>query len=215
LVTAWGAHVVRTVSVAGLAIAIAPLLTASWTAERLDAARDRVGAALTVLGLVATLAAFWSASQIQGDIFDQLVFWISIIGILNISCLVSAGLLWIAARFEPRFVVRPAVVTALVWIVLVGSSANGVRELYRAHRLSFDEPVAQRVRAESQTVHDYLAGQGFRRPLVRMGKSTWGDAAGVVLSLQKSGLAVSVGRRGSSRWDTHAYRRRGLRVGVR
>ena len=143
---AWGAHVVRTVSVAGLAIAIAPLLAAPWTAGRLDAARDHVGAALTALGLVATLAAFWSASHIQGDIFDQLVFWIPIIGILNISCLVSAGLLWIAARFERRFVFRPAVVTPLVWIALVGSSANGVRELYRAHRLSFDEPAAERAR---------------------------------------------------------------------
>ena len=107
---AWGAHVVRTVSVAGLAIAIAPLFAASWTAEHLDAARDRVGAALTVLGLVATLAALWSASHIQGDIFDQLVFWISIIGILNISCL---GVLRLSPRFELRFVVRPAV-TALV-----------------------------------------------------------------------------------------------------
>jgi hypothetical protein len=52
--------------------------------------------------------------------------------------------------------------------------------------------VAQRVKAASASLETYLAHENLHRPLVRIEQPTWGDAAGIVLALEKAGVSVAV-----------------------
>jgi len=193
LTLAWGAHTVRTVGFPGLVIALGTLLAVPWTADSLSRRGCRFGAAVAILGLSASVAALWSISRSQGDLFDQLVFWITIVGVLNFSCLIAAAALSIAERLGPlRLRLPPAVTTAALWIAMVGACLDGTIHLYRAHALAFSDPAIPRIQGASAAVRDYLARENLHWPLVRMTKATWGDAAGVVLALERSGTRVSV-----------------------
>jgi hypothetical protein len=191
---AWGAHTVPTVGVVGLVVSLGPLVAVPWTVRHLNEGRDRFGSALAILCLVASLAALWSVSRIQGEILDQLIFWISMIGILNLACLAAAGVPFVAERvgrgYSSRYTFVPAVV---VWLVVAGATVEGTRHLYRSHALAIAEPIfPPRIRSATEAVSRYLAHEGLRRPLVRLNQLTWGYAAGVALALAKSDTPVSV-----------------------
>jgi hypothetical protein len=193
LVFALGGLVVRNVSVAGVLIATGTLLALPWTAGRLQRRGDRFGSALAVLCLWASLAALWSVSRIQGEIFDQLIFWITVLGVLNLACLASALVPPIGDRIgRGALAVPPLLATVFVWMVIGGAAVGGTVGLFRSHARALGEPTAARVRAETAALTQYLEREGLRRPFVRIAQPTWGDAAGVVLALQKSGRAVSI-----------------------
>ena len=60
-------------------VAVGPVVAALWTARRLAPA-GRLAMNRVWLSAWASVAALWAASRIQGDVMDQLVFWITIVG---------------------------------------------------------------------------------------------------------------------------------------
>jgi hypothetical protein len=189
---AFGGLVVKTVSTTGAVVALGSLIAAPWAAARLSSQGDQYGRAVSVLCLTSSLAAIWSVSRIQGEILDQLVFWITILGLFTIACLVAAAVGTIFGWLGSRWTLPWWVTAAGVWIAIAACTATGVRHLYTAHDRWLNEPVAQRVRAASTSLEAYLTHGNLHRPLVRIEQPTWGDAAGIVLALEKAGVSVAV-----------------------
>jgi hypothetical protein len=189
---ALGGLIVKTVTVTGAVVAVGSLVAAPWAAARLGRQGDRFGRAVSVLCLASSVAAIWSVSRIQGEILDQLVFWITIVGLFTTACLVAAVVGTIFGRLGSGWTIPWWVTAAGAWIVIAVSTANGVGHLYAAHDRSLNEPVAQRVKAASTSLETYLAHGNLHRPLVRIEQPTWGDAAGIVLALEKAGMSVAI-----------------------
>jgi len=190
---ALGGLVVRTVSLAGVVIAVGALLAAPWTTMRLARQGDRFGASLAAVCLIASLAAIWSVARIQGEILDQLIFWITIVGLLTLACLVAAvgGLLLGRAGSMPGLAMRLAT-AGLVVLVIAASGSNGLRHLYRAHAWWVQESNSHKVQTAADDLAAYLTQQDLHKPFVRIVQPTWGDAAGILLALQKTGVTLAV-----------------------
>src|SRR4029079_17111056 len=164
------------------------LIAAPWTAGRLSRQGDRFSSALTVLCLIASLAVIWSVARIQGEMLDQLMFWITIVGLFTLTCLVAAAIGLLVSRLAmPRLATL-----ALAVVVVIFSTGNGESHLYAVHEQSLKEPVAERVQAATASLRMYLEEQDLHAPLIRIAQPTWGDAAGIVLALQRSGLPIAV-----------------------
>lgn len=189
---ALGGLIVKTVSAMGAVVAVGSLVAAPWAATRLGRQGDRFGRGVSALCLVGSLAAIWSVSRIQGEILDQLVFWITVLGLFTTACLVAAVAGILCERLGSGWTFPRWITAAGAWLVIAASAANGVGHLYAAHDRSFNEPVAQRVKAASTSLETYLAQGNLHRPLIRIEQPTWGDAAGIVLALQKAGLSVAI-----------------------
>lgn len=149
-------------------------------------------ASLAGLLLAASLVALWSATRIEEEIFDHAVFWMSGIGALNLGVLAAmaidrAGGRATSAARQPWLL--PAAAVALTGVALF----TGVSQL-RADVERSLSPGAESVaaRAVADDLRRYLRERAVDRPLVRFDQEAWGMAAGVVLQLQKSGVAVAV-----------------------
>jgi hypothetical protein len=129
---------------------------------------------------------------------DHLVFWITTIGALSLSCLTAAVLHALANRLRPsvwKAVVRvPRAAAAAAAIVALGSAAAvGTVQVQQASMSSSaDLSNAARVRHISDTIGSYLNREGLRRPLVRLTQETWSVTAGVYLELAKRGHQVAI-----------------------
>ena len=183
--TAWGGQVVRSGSVVGFGISIAALISLPWAASMARRSGDRFTADLSVLLLASSVAALWSLQRIRGEVMDQLVFWITIIGVLNISC--------VAAAFLPAVRSRPARMAAVLVVLLV--SILGVVQL-RGDNRPVDTGAELRVREGYVAVSSYLEQEHLSRPLAYIAHPAWGDAAGIVLLLDKAGKRVAI----ESKW---------------
>jgi hypothetical protein len=191
--TAWGGLVLKTVTWMGFALAAALLLTLPWAASRFATVRPFVSI-LAMLLFASSLVALWSVLRIQGELFDQLVFWVTIIGVLSTAVVASAGLLWAAARAPAaaRLISGAAAVTSIGLLIL--AATLGASQLYDRGRERPHDPTAVRIREGAAAVSGFLKREGLRRPVARLGQSTWGDVAGIVLILEKDGIPVTVER---------------------
>ena len=191
---AWGGTVIRSVGVVALIVSVGSLLLARWTASRLAPA-GRFAVKLAWLGAWTSVAALWASSRIQGQVMDQLVFWITIVGVLNLACLTAAVLRsFLAPAPGPAVPNRPA--PALLAVVLVAFAIAvpmGALEVRRSSvAYANDTFHAPRVRDESAALAATLEREGLRRPLVYVTQDTWSDAAGILLALRKRGFTPSV-----------------------
>jgi hypothetical protein len=194
--TAWGGLVVRGVTWVGFIVAVATLVALPWAAKQFSRQGNRFGAALATLLVVASLAALWSVLRIQGELFDQLVFWITVIGVLNTACVAAAIADWpragvpgdgIASHGIVRHVATGAAIGVVLLITIVGAL-----QLYDGDRARGDEPTVRRIRGGAAAVSSYLDREKITRPLVYIAQPTWGDVAGIALILQKSERDVAI-----------------------
>jgi hypothetical protein len=164
------------------------LAAAAFVAFR---ARHTFDLALALLLGGTSLLALWSATHIDGEIFDHEVFWMSGLGALNLSVLLALVTAPIAARLTYRATpFRTSI--AGVALFFVGCAA-GVQQLslaVDASRTPTDE--AATTKALAADLWTYMQRDGVKRPLVRIDQDTWGIAAGVILQLQKHGTIVAV-----------------------
>jgi hypothetical protein len=148
------------------------------------------------LSLTASLAALWSILRTQGEILDQTIFWISMVGVLNTACVGAAIALWGNERFgkSPEHVSAWArLITAIIAVAcFTVAAATGAHQLYKTHQDAIDHPDARRVQVSSIAVQNYLNRAGLHRPFVRTDLNTWGYTAGIVLTLYKSGWIVTI-----------------------
>jgi hypothetical protein len=179
--TAWGGQIVRPDSLVGFAISLGVLIGLPWTASKARASGDRFTSDLSVLLVASSVAVLWSLLRIRGEVLDQLVFWITIIGILNISCLVAPFLT--AVRREH------AKIAAIVSVLAV--TTVGAVELRRTSR-PFDAEAALRIRQGYGAVSAYLEREHLSRPLVFIAHPAWDEVAGVVVLLDKAGRKVMI-----------------------
>jgi hypothetical protein len=191
--TAWGGLVLSSVTWIGFAVAAAMLVALPWAARRFATVRPFVSI-LAMLLFGSSLVALWSVLRIQGDLFDQLVFWVTIIGVLSAAVVLSAGVLLAAARvpFAARWISRAASIASMA--VLILTATLGADQLFDRSRESPQDPTSVRIRDGAAAVAGFLKREGLRRPVIRLAQATWADAAGIALILEKSGTPVTVER---------------------
>jgi hypothetical protein len=189
--TAWGGLILGTVTWVSFALSAGLLLSLPWTAGRFAAVRPFVSI-LAILLFGSSIVALWSVLRIQGHLFDQLVFWVTIIGVLNAAVVAAAGVLWTAGRVPSaaRWIARSAGAGAVAVVLL--AAALGANQLFDRGRERPNDPVARRIHGGAEAVSNFLKREGAGRPLVRLAQVTWGDVAGIVLILEKSGVPVTI-----------------------
>jgi hypothetical protein len=183
-VTAWGGQQVNAVSWSNVALSMTSLIALPWAAAKYRARGDRFGADLALLLLAASLTALWSLLRIRGEVLDQIVFWITALGVLNLSCVAAALLGDINGRVAGSVAALCVILTTMV----------GVAEIVRRDRPSYDIVAATRISTGAAAITSYLQREKVTRPLVYLAQPAWGDVAGIVVQLEKSGIHVSIER---------------------
>ena len=164
-----------------------------WTAVT----RRAFPAALCLIGLVATCAAFWSIARVPGVPHAYLVFWISAISVINTAAVLGVVMDWVNGalslhRFPWLWVVRP-VATGVFSVLL---ALHGASVLHDNHQRTLDgagfqQGARERSRVLSAAVEEDLRRRDHARPLIRI-QGRWPEAAGVVLQLHKAGIPLAV-----------------------
>jgi hypothetical protein len=155
-------------------------------AVRAALVREQFRFALAGLLVVASLLALWSATRIEGDIRDHLVFWIAGIGVLNTAVMVDAIIVGVWRRARSVTARVTGVMSILLFVV---AASIGFRQLHLVTLRSYApgiEPLAARRLADGIAMHD------IGKPLVRIDHPAWGIAAGVLLQFQKRGTPFAV-----------------------
>ena len=154
-VTAWGGQQVNAVSWSNVALSMTSLIALPWAAATYRARGDRFGANLALLLLAASLTALWSLLRIRGEVLDQVVFWITVLGVLNVSCVAAALLGDINVRAAGYVAVLGVILTTIV----------GVAELVRSDRPTYNIAAATRISTGAAAITSYLAREKVTRPL--------------------------------------------------
>lgn len=150
-------------------------------------------AGLAATGLVASAGAVWASIRVGVELYDHLVFWVSMLGVVNLATLT-------AALFDRRTEMSPAasagtigrgsVVAVTVFVALMG--LYGTHHLLLGHHRARFEADRQRVRALSEAVERTFAA-GVPGPVrVDMAPDAWSVAAGIILRLYQQDRAVTV-----------------------
>ncbi|HEY6477050.1 MAG TPA: hypothetical protein VI456_10745 [Polyangia bacterium] len=144
--------------------------------------RDQSAALLAAMALGTIVVAAFSVRVIRGEIFDYLVAWISVLGLL--ACAAIATLFLRPAAGPPR---RASLVVLLV----------GVPLLLLAVRFSGDPPMVRDRDARLETavaeVTSFVRAARLDRPRLEIAShDKWPEAAALVLSLYKQRLGVTV-----------------------
>ena len=162
----------------------------TWVAIR---ERQTFQRSMGILLLVASAVSLWSVTRLSGELLHYAVFWIVAIGVLNCAFVVDLLADALGIRIGERS--RGAVVAACVTLAVVAlipvrrETANLLAEPEERLR---DGLLTRRL---TDALTDYIRANPARgRPLIRTGGESWWIAAGVIVGLQKTGLAFSVDR---------------------
>lgn len=148
-------------------------------------------AALGAVLLGASLLSLWTATRIDGDVFDHAVFWVAAIGTLNLAVVASVGLYALGLAITDRFrrLLAPLACAVTFLVTLLCGSEQLTLAVQRSHAPDAESRAAEHV---ALLLRRELTARGLSRPLIRFDQDAWGMAAGVVLRLQKEGVAVAV-----------------------
>jgi hypothetical protein len=152
----------------------------------------RFDAALCGLGALASLIAFWSIANIRALIGDYMVFWMSIVALLNWTAAagVTADAL-LARRLRIAVALRCAAVAAAL-VVAAGFARTGVTQL-EGVRLGKRLPAPDRdILAVGTQIEAYLTREHLKRPMFQIMPGAWADGAGIFLQRARLGLPVAV-----------------------
>lgn len=154
-------------------------------------------AALCLVGLVATCAAFWSIARVPGVPHAYLVFWISAISVVSTAALLGLLMDWACGalslhRLPWLPVARPLAVGVFgVLLTLHGASVLHDNHQRTLDGAGFQQGARERSRVLSAAVEEDLRRHCRARPLIRI-QGPWPEAAGVVLQLHKAGIPLAV-----------------------
>ncbi len=155
-------------------------------------------AALCVLCLATTAVAVWSAFNIHGIVRDYLVFWMSVLGMLNLAVLGGAVAWWAARALRRRGIaiparIGPAPVTVFLLVVFV-FGATGLAQDYRQTLAGAGRFPNRReaVRTLSRDLENRMRARGYVSARIRIAPAVRVVAAGVVLQLYKTDIPVAV-----------------------
>lgn len=151
-------------------------------------------ARLAAIGVTASLVAWWSMWRVRDDVFDHLAFWITIVGVINLTTLTAAAGALILARDPSRARARPVSTGVLVIAAVAVLAAQGVRHLAAGHQQDRMAPEVRDVEELADLTRAALRDRALdhQRVLVDLGQDAWGVAVGVVLELYKSRTPFSV-----------------------
>ena len=168
-----------------VAIAASGLLAAGAVVAAGRRRTDRFLLALGVTSLLGTAVAVWSATRIVGAVLPYLLLWTS--GLL-IPAWIGLGAVVATRRRVPRLDrIGSALLAAGVVSVALTSGWSMLRAPLPPLRSAGD------VTAATALARDWLTGHGLHRVRVQLGDhSRWPLAAGMILRLEKDGVAVSV-----------------------
>jgi hypothetical protein len=146
-------------------------------------------AALALIALIGSLAAFWSLGQVRGPILDHLVFWVSALSVINytviLAVVTSQGWDYLRARqLFPHGVHRWLVSPWLPALLIVVAASYYLPQLSRHQtRLGAGSLV---VKSMFVDLKFHLDHHHVERPMFRIAPRAWGAAAGVILELSKA-----------------------------
>lgn len=174
------------------ALAIVQLAGIAMFGARSAWTGSRFGVMLATVLLASALLGLWSALRIEGAIFDHEVFWLSSLGALNIAVLAALLLDLLAGRL-PGAAVPRRLATGILCLLIAVPAYRGTAELRHVIGLS-DHPAGESVitKALAADLHTYIRANRIDRPLIVIDQDTWGITAGVILRLQKDGVALAV-----------------------
>jgi len=174
------------------ALAVLQMLGLIATIALAMKARRGFIASLATLLLLVSLLTLWSATRIEGAIFDHEVFWISGIGVLNIGLLVTlAG--WLLERRLPARFTSAAVAATLCWALFAICAMLGLSNLRNeVASSSHPSPESEVVATLATELQSYFNRDHIVRPLIRIDQDAWPLAAGVITRLQKKDVPVAV-----------------------
>jgi hypothetical protein len=140
-----------------------------------------------------SLLALWSVTRIEGEIMDHEIFWISGLGLVNIAVVADAIISTLVPRgvLSSMFSAHAAAITCGVLVMFCAAAGLSQLNAIRAQSLapSVETTAIQHVARDVQV---YLQRENVGRPLVKIDQDSWGLAAGVLLQMQKAGVAYAV-----------------------
>ena len=162
-----------------------------WTATR---ERQVFQRSMGILLIVASCVSLWSVTRLTGDLLNYAVFWVTALGVLNAAFVLDMLLDALGIRIGVRArrpIIAACLACAAIALVPVGREtatllANPQPRLtdgLLTHQLAGD--LERYVRA-----HPALG-----KPLIKIDIESWPITAGIIVHLQKSGLAFAVERR--------------------
>ena len=144
---------------------------------------------LSAFLFAASFLALWSVTRIAGDIMDHEIFWISALGVLNTAVAADA----IVSALWPRGAMSSRAAGVACVLLLAAPAAAGLARLISISSESRTPSIeTSAIEGVAQDVQAYLHHEGIERPLVAIDQGSWGLAAGVLLQLQKAGVAYAV-----------------------
>jgi hypothetical protein len=141
--------------------------------------RARMG----MIGIVAVLAALWSASRIEGHIFGYLVFWISSIGYMNWALLLAEIGEFTRKRGCLNIRIAQTAVLA-VSLLLAGVSTS----FFLRCPLPVDSP---KIKMLSEELIANLKDKHIERPVFLFNWSSWQTDSGLILQLRKKHISFA------------------------
>lgn len=180
-----------------LAVATLPIVAvARW--------RDghRFESSLAIACFTASAVGFWSVLHIRGLIGDYQLFWLSVLGIFDLTLMlglmVNAARRWMPVGPSTLPVARAAAV-----LLGIGTGLIGVSHLMLATRSTQLPDENEIVRRLTVQMRQGLSSMGAHRPLFRMDGSPWGIGSGLMLQLARASLAFSIDPDVAARFDPH------------
>lgn len=191
-------RIVDLLPVLEVAALVSVVMGRPWPASR------RIYRAFGGVCLAATVVALWSATRISGAMPDYGVFWISVLGVVNIAVVLAAVLAVVPGsithganrwRWEPA----EAEANGSGWamgagtVLLIGAALLGMDRLRLSeHRTHETAQSGSAVESFTTQLVAAIDGQRIRKPRIRIDDFDWGVAAGVLLQLRKMNVPYTV-----------------------
>ena len=142
--------------------------------------RARMG----IIGIVAVLAALWSASRIEGDIFGYLVFWISSIGCMNWALLLAE----LSEYASKRVCFSIPITQTAVLVISTLLAVVSISFLLKCP-IPADSP---KIKTLSEELIAYLKVNQIKRPVFLFNWFNWTTDSGLILQLRKKHISFAV-----------------------
>lgn len=187
----WGGHFDMQAVPVNVIGALAEIVLLTLASRWHDRAGRRFEACLALVAAVATLVSVLGLTRVRGDILSHDLFRIAAVGALNLGVIGAAGARLVTRQIdrwnESRLIGR----VACTAILLLGL-AVGLRDLDSLTSFERRQQEHSSIVAAYKAVQAYVASEGVRRPLIRVGVDRWGDAAGVLLRLRQNGTDAAL-----------------------
>jgi hypothetical protein len=176
-------------SIAGTAsvLALLPAALSAWRGGRRFMSVFALGCLLT------SAAGLYSVLRIRGEIHDYHVFWLSLLGVVNISVALGEATAGLSRRLGAQgnqWIVRTATCLMLIDVLATGALPM-MGPVDRAYDFFSSGIDGRNVRNLSTQLADALPNAGHH-PIVRSGEGMWAISAGLVLQMKRRHVPVSV-----------------------